>query len=197
MFAIAAAALGGATAMAQEAVGPEAAPEIEEFSFSPFAGRRTIAPALGAQQGAPRQLELAFGGGGAPLDFTLAQRSSFGANVDGAVTRQSHTSEARLGSGLLDLRGDASARSSTYIFLASDNEALTWQPNARGNGGRGAALALEDHVEVGDVSAGVTIERNGVQASLAYVEREASTTIGRESFTQEENFAGVTLTLRR
>jgi hypothetical protein len=47
------------------------------------------------------------------------------------------------------------------------------------------------------MAAGVTYERNGVQASLAYVEREESTRVGRESYTQEQAFTGVTLTMRR
>jgi hypothetical protein len=199
IFAVAATALGG-VAMAQEVGAPESDPtsEANEFSVSPFAGARYITPVVGPRQGAPRQLELAFAAGGAPLDFTLAQRASMDANAEGTATRQSHTSEARLGLGLVDRRGSARSDSSTYIFLASDNEALTWQPGSRGEfGGQGAALALEDHVEIGDVSAGVTFERNGVQASLAYVEREASAHVGRESFSQDENFAGVTLTLRR
>jgi hypothetical protein len=50
---------------------------------------------------------------------------------------------------------------------------------------------------VGDLAAGVTYERNGVQASLAYVEREESTRIGRQNYSQEQNFTGVTVTMRR
>jgi hypothetical protein len=47
------------------------------------------------------------------------------------------------------------------------------------------------------MSAGVTYERNGIQASLAYVEREESTRVGNQNFTQEEAFTGVTVTMRR
>ena len=56
---------------------------------------------------------------------------------------------------------------------------------------------MQDRVEVGDMSVGVTYERNGVQASLAYVEREEATTVGNETFNQDQSFAGVTLTMRR
>ena len=48
-----------------------------------------------------------------------------------------------------------------------------------------------------DREVGVTYERNGVQASLAYVEREEATTIGRETFNQNESFTGLTVTMRR
>jgi hypothetical protein len=47
------------------------------------------------------------------------------------------------------------------------------------------------------MSVGVTYERSGVQASLAYVEREESTTVGNQSFSQDESFTGLTVTMRR
>jgi hypothetical protein len=94
--------------------------------------------------------------------------------------------------------GDNNQGSSVYAFVASDNDALTWRPGARSEfGGRGSAFALQEQVEVGDMSAGVTYERNGVQASLAYVEREESTQVGAESFSQDQSFTGVTVTMRR
>ncbi len=201
--ALVAALFGVALAAAQETSSPSTAPAPSEnsdgdFSLSEYSGARFIPPAIGAQQGAPRQLELAFaaGGDGAPLDFALAQRASLGANSAGDIAVQGRGSELRVGRGLVERQGDArSAQSSVYMFVASDDEALTWQPGARG--GQGAALALEERVEIGDVSAGVTFESSGVQASLAYVEREASTQIGRESYFQDESFTGVTVTVRR
>jgi hypothetical protein len=149
----------------------------------------------------PRRLELAMAAGGedSPLDVSIAQRATLGSDSNGDISRRGRGSEVRVGRGLVeDRNGDARDRSSVYMFVASDDEALTWQPGARSDfGGQGSSFGLQDQVEVGDMSAGVTYERNGVQASLAYVEREVSTTVGRQSFTQDENFAGVTLTMRR
>ena len=149
---------------------------------------------------AQRRLEfaLAAGGGDAPLDISIAQRASLGADRNGDVDRQGRGSEVRVGRGLVDERRDG-ARNSTYVFVASDNEALTWQPGMRSDfGGQGSSFALQgDRVEVGDLSAGVTWERDGVQTSLAYVEREQSTHVGNQSFSQDESFAGVTVTMRR
>ncbi len=139
------------------------------------------------------ELELAAGGGDAPLDVSIAQRASLGANRDGDVDRQGSGSELRIGRGLVGER-ENSRQSSTYIFVASDDEALTWQPGARNDG---PALALQDRVEVGDLSAGVTWERNGIQTSLAYVERQESTRVGNETYKQDESFAGLTVTMRR
>ncbi len=188
---LAVALLGGALAAAQEIAG-DAAPSAE-LSLSDLAGVRFI-PA----EPETRRLELEFsaGGGDAPFDIALAQRATLGPNSDGELALQGGGSEVRVGRGLVargdNRRGDAA---SVYMFVASDNEALTWQPGGRGD--QGAALALEERVEVGDVSAGVTYERGGVQASLAYVERQASTQIGRESYSQDESFTGVTVTMRR
>lgn len=145
---------------------------------------------------APQRLELQLSGSGGPLDFAIAQRASLGSNADGDVVLHQRGSEVRVGRGLLRQRETGGA--STYVFVASDDEALTWQPGSRSEfGGQGNRLALESRTNVGDLSAGVTYERDGVQASLAYVEREASTRVGQQSFSQDESFTGVTVTMRR
>lgn len=144
------------------------------------------------------ELELAAGGGDSPLDVSIAQRASIGANGDGDVDRRGRGSELRVGRGLVGERDQERRGSSTYVFVASDNEALTWQPGSRSEfGGRGSSFSLQDQVEVGDLAAGVTWERSGVQTSLAYVEREESTRVGNQSFSQDESFTGVTVTMRR
>lgn len=139
------------------------------------------------------ELELAAGVGDSTVDIAFAQRATLGANGAGEIERRGAGSELRLGHGIVERR-DTGSGDSVYMFVASDDEALTWQPGARE---RGRAVALQDQVKVGDVSAGVTMERNGVQASLAYVEREADTRVGVQSFSQDESFTGVTVTVRR
>jgi len=144
------------------------------------------------------EVELAAGGGNAPLDISIAQRASLGSDSNGDINRRGSGSELRVGRGLVAERDSNGRGSSTYIFVASEDEALTWTPGARNEfGGDGPSFALQDRVEVGDISAGVTWERNGVQTSLAYVEREASTRVGNESYSQDTSFTGVTVTLRR
>lgn len=148
---------------------------------------------------APRRYEyqVARDGGENGVDVAFAQRATMGINEDGDINRQGRGSEVRIGRGLVEERVPTPGRSSTYAFIASDNEALTWSPGARANGAGPTFGLMEDRVEMGDLSAGVTWERGSVQASIAYVEREISTTVGRESFAQNENFAGFTLTMRR
>lgn len=147
----------------------------------------------------PRRVEVEFAAGDGDLDVSFAQRASLGAGPDGDVDRAGRGSEVRIGRGLVQDENQGNQRGpSTYIFVASDDEALTWQPGQRSEfGGQGGGVRMQDRVEVGDMSVGVTYERNGVQASLAYVEREEATTVGNETFNQDQSFAGVTLTMRR
>lgn len=213
--ALAAGLMGASLAAAQEAAPAEHAPQIDfadpvaairdgegavlDLSVRDDAAQR-FAPAAGrdrSEQSRRVELELAAGGGDSPLDVSIAQRASLGADANGNLDRQGTGSELRIGRGLVQERDNARGRS-VYVFVASDDEALTWQPGARSEfGGRGASLSLQDRVEVGDLSAGVTYERNGVQASLAYVEREESARVGQQNFSQDESFTGVTVTMRR
>lgn len=203
------------SALAQDMVNEAAEPEPPPIDFTdpqaPFTGavldltvRDGPSPRFSAldrqpSTGAdPRRVELALtaGGGDAPLDISISQRASLGVDDNGDLDRRGRGSELRVGQGLVGER--EGRRNSTYIFVASENEALTWQPGTRNEfGGRGPSFAMQDRVEVGDLSAGVTWERNGVQTSLAYVERESSTRVGNQNYTQDESFAGVTVTMRR
>lgn len=144
------------------------------------------------------EFELAAGGRDAPFDISIAQRASLGANMNGDVGRTGSGSEVRVGRGLVDRRDSNGDERSVYMFVASDDEALTWQPGARSEfGGQGTAVfSLQDRVEIGDLAAGVTYERNGVQASLAYVERKESARVGNRNYSQDQAFTGVTVTMR-
>lgn len=146
----------------------------------------------------PRRLEVEFAAGDGDFDVSFAQRAAI-SSQDGNINRQERGSEVRIGRGLVGQDDDNNQRgTSTYVFVASDNEALTWQPGQRSDlGSQGPSLQLQDRVTVGDRSVGVTYERHGIQASLAYVERKQSTTVGTETFSQNESFTGLTVTMRR
>jgi len=150
----------------------------------------------------PRRLELevAAGGGDAPLDISVSQRASLGSDGSGEISSRGTGSEVRVGRGLVrdGANRTQNGGSAVYAFVASDDEALTWQPGSRNEfGGSGASVSLQEQVEIGDMSMGVTYERNGVQASLAYVEREESARVGNQSYNQDMSFTGVTVTMRR
>lgn len=133
------------------------------------------------------------------IDVAFAQRGGLGFNDQGDIEREMRGSELRLGRGLRSMpRDEPSDEPKWYVFAASEDEALIWRPGGINTafGRSGSSFALQDRVEVGDMSAGVTYEANGWQASLAYVEREISVRSGARTFTQDEAFAGVTLTMR-
>lgn len=165
---------------------------------SDVAQRFAPTTASNEQTEGPRRVEVEFATGDGDFDVSFAQRASIGAQ-DGDINRQRRGSEVRVGRGLVGRDDTENQRgTSTYMFVASDNEALTWQPGHRNDlGNQGPSLQLQDRVTVGDRSVGVTYEHNGVQASLAYVERKQSTTVGTETFSQNESFAGFTVTMRR
>jgi hypothetical protein len=146
-----------------------------------------------------RHYELALvARGAAGIDVAFAQRGGLGFNAQGDIERESRASELRLGRGLRSMRRDApSATPTWYIFAASEDEALIWQPGTRNEfGGSGSSFALQDRVEIGDMQAGVTYEAHGWQASLAYVQREISVRTGSRTISQDEDFTGFTLTMR-
>lgn len=129
----------------------------------------------------------------AGMDVSIAHRGVLGFN-DGDMSR-SHGSELRLGRALHNRR--SSSTPSWYLFAASEDQALVWQPGQRNDfGGAAPAFALQDRVDVGDRQAGLTYEVHGIQASLAYVERRIRYRSGSQRFGADENFAGLTITMR-
>ena len=136
--------------------------------------------------------------GAANVDVSFAHRSGFGVNRDGDITRESRGSEIRVGRGLLPMqRNGAPQQSRWYLFAGSEDQAVIWQPGARSEfGGAGQTFALQDRVEIGDRQAGITYETHGIQASLAYVERKVRFHTAGQRVSEDENFTGITLTMR-
>jgi hypothetical protein len=136
---------------------------------------------------------------GLGVDLGLAPRASFSTDTEGRLSSAGAGAEVRIGQGLENLidrweppTWDAPA---WYFFAASDGQALAWSPEQAAGvpGARGDGLRWQDRVEVGDFQAGLSVEAGGMQASLAYVQRNISTQHG----SSEENFAGVTVTFGR
>jgi hypothetical protein len=131
------------------------------------------------------------------VDVAFAHRNGFAFNDQGDIARETQGSELRLGRGLAMRRNQPSSAPIWYLFAGSQDEALIWRPGARSAfGGAAAEFALQDRVEIGDRQAGITYEVRGIQASLAYVERRVRFTTGSNHVSEDENFTGVTLTMR-
>ncbi|MGE0594994.1 MAG: hypothetical protein AB7P07_01405 [Hyphomonadaceae bacterium] len=171
---------------------------VREDQNARFTNLSAYAPAGEGEASDQRAVELELGAdrfaSGLPVDVSIAHRTSFGSDAEGDINRRGTGAEVRIGRSLGDpSTGMSGGNSRVYVFAASDDEAVTWTPGAVT---RGYAYQ-EDRVEIGDIQAGVTYERGPMQASLAYVEREISHHYGQNSVSQDEAFAGVTLTMRR
>jgi hypothetical protein len=132
------------------------------------------------------------------FDVAFAQRGGLGFNEHGDINSHSRSSELRLGRGLRSMPRDTpSATPKWYVFAASEDEALIWRPGSGSEfGDSEQGFALQDRVEIGDVQAGITYEANGWQTSFAYVRREVSVQAGHQTFSEDSNFVGFTLTMR-
>lgn len=191
--------LNGAALNGVSFVDPDNALDEDRFALNIGGGESNRFTALETRRAVgERNYEVEVVARAAGFDVAFAQRGGVGFNNDGDIASQSRASELRLGRGLRGVRRDApSATPKWYIFAASEDEALIWQPGASSEfGGSTSSLALQDRVEIGDMQAGVTYEMNGLQASLAYVQREVNVRAGGRSLSRDEEFTGLTLTMR-
>ena len=132
------------------------------------------------------------------VDFGVAHRRT-SSQTSGQLT-EGRGAEVRLGQNLARLAPEFEApdpsRTAWYFFAATDGRALTWTPNSD-PGDPNRNLRVQDRAEIGDVQAGLTMQRRGVQASLALVQRTVKTHVGPHKISQDESFAGLTLTWKR
>ncbi|MBC7767870.1 MAG: hypothetical protein H7124_03715 [Phycisphaerales bacterium] len=167
--------------------------ETSEARFSGFTPSPPSAEENGSSDYRRYEVEL-FARTSSGLDVSFAQSAGLGFNRQGDIERESRGSELRFGR---VRRDETTSEPTWYFFAASEDEALTWRPGTTNDfGGRGASFTVQDRVEIGDMQAGVTYERDGWQASLAYVQREVSVRTGARTVSQDEDFTGVTLTMR-
>lgn len=114
---------------------------------------------------------------------------------DGQFASRRFGGEVRIGQNF-DKRGEAGPESGWYLFAGADGEALVWEPDQAG-GVRGGDVALRDKVTVGDIQAGVSIQRGPGQLSLSYIRREVEYHERNLGASENEDFAGVTFTVKR
>ncbi|MEL7040137.1 MAG: lipid A-modifier LpxR family protein [Pseudomonadota bacterium] len=113
---------------------------------------------------------------------------------DGAFASRRFGGEVRIGQNF-DKRGD-DPNSSWYLFAGADGEALVWEPDETGDVTTGS-MALRDKVTVGDIQAGVSIQRGMGQLSLSYIRREVEYRERNLGASTNEDFAGVSFTIKR
>lgn len=114
---------------------------------------------------------------------------------DGRFASRRFGGEVRIGQNF-DKRGEEDPDSGWYLFAGADGEALVWEPDAVGGVTTGD-MALRDKVTVGDIQAGLSIQRGLGQISLSYIRREVEYRDRNMGASENEDFAGVSFTIRR
>ncbi|KCZ98219.1 hypothetical protein HPO_11469 [Hyphomonas polymorpha PS728] len=132
---------------------------------------------------------------GLAFDVGLAPRVAI--RDEGDLTSQRFGGEVRFGQGL-NLTNNKGQPEGWYLFVGADGEALVWD-----NSGSTPSLSdvfdvqVTDQVTVGDLQAGVSIQRAGGELSFSYIRREMKFDDRNRSLKDTEDFAGITFTMRR
>ncbi len=130
---------------------------------------------------------------GLGFDVGVAPRVSF--SRDGAFAARRIGGEVRIGQNF-DKRGDGAPGNSWYLFAGADGEALVWEPDEVGAMSV-ADMALRDKVTVGDIQAGVSFQKGPGQISFSYIRREVEYRERNLGASENEDFAGISFTIRR
>ena len=129
---------------------------------------------------------------GLGFDVGIAPRVAI--TRDGQFASRRFGGEVRIGQNF-DKRGEPTS-SSWYLFAGADGEALVWEPDQEGRVSAGD-MALRDKVTVGDAQVGVTIQRGMGQLSFSYIRREVEYRERNLGANENEDFAGVSFTIKR
>ncbi|MCR9268631.1 MAG: lipid A deacylase LpxR family protein [Hyphomonadaceae bacterium] len=129
---------------------------------------------------------------GLGFDVGIAPRIAI--TRDGTYASRRFGGEVRIGQNF-DKRGKA-PNSSWYLFAGADGEALVWEPDDSSVVAVGS-MALHDQVTVGDIQAGLSIQRGAGQISFSYIRREVEYRERTLGASENEDFAGISFTLKR
>ena len=130
------------------------------------------------------------------LAFDVGLVPSVRYSEEGELRSQSFGAELRFGRDF-DQRGTSAVADSWYVFAGTEGEALVWEAGEYGVSNFTGSMALRDQVTVGDLQAGVSLQRGPGQFSLSYIRREVEWGDRNGSFSMNEDFAGVSFTLKR
>ncbi len=131
---------------------------------------------------------------GLAFDVGLAPR--LGIRESGDVKGQRLGGEVRFGQGL-DLLNSGASPDGWYVFVGADGEALVWDADVRRGVSSFTDMQVTDQLTVGDLQAGVSIQRAGGELSFSYIRREIEFNDRNKSMSANEDFAGITFTMRR
>ncbi|MFN4023782.1 MAG: hypothetical protein ACK4MQ_03030 [Hyphomonas sp.] len=131
------------------------------------------------------------------LGFDVSVEPRLAIRDEGDLSAQRFGGEVRFGQSLGLGRKDGEPEG-WYFFVGADGEALVWD-NTRAIPSIGDMfdVQLTDQITVGDLQAGLSIQRAGGEFSLSYIRREVKFDDRNRSLKDTEDFAGVTFTMRR
>lgn len=130
------------------------------------------------------------------LGFDLGVAPRISVREEGELLTQRFGGEVRIGQNI-DLLEDHEQPTGWYIFAGGDGEALIWDANRNALTPQLNNMGWRDHVTVGDIQAGVSVHRAGGELSLSYIRREVKYQDRNGGHEEDEDFAGVSFTLRR
>jgi hypothetical protein len=130
------------------------------------------------------------------LAFDIGVAPSLSYTKEGQYKSKSVGAQLRIGRNF-DQRGSGAVAESWYVFAGAEGEALVWETGEYGFSNMTGAVALRDQVTVGDMQAGVSIQRGPGQLSLSFIRREVKFSDRNGGASEDEDFAGVSFTLRR
>ncbi len=131
---------------------------------------------------------------GLAFDIGLAPRVRV--REEGQFRSRSLGAQLRIGRDF-DQRGTNAVADSWYVFAGAEGEALVWEAGEYGLTNVSGAMALRDQVTVGDMQAGVSFQRGPGQLSFSYIRREVEFSDRNGGTSEDEDFAGVSFTLRQ
>ena len=130
---------------------------------------------------------------GLAFDVGVAPRLAI--REGGDLKTQRFGGEVRFGQGLIKEGGSPEG---WYVFVGADGEALVWDTDfSRSGFDAFGDMQLTDQLTVGDLQAGVSIQRAGGELSLSYIRREIEFNDRNRTLKDTEDFAGITFTMRR
>lgn len=129
---------------------------------------------------------------GLGFDVGLAPRVAI--REGGDLKAQRFGGEVRFGQGMLN---SSNKPEGWYIFVGADGEALVWDADMDRLGVDSLSdMQVTDQLTVGDLQAGVSIQRGRGELSFSYIRREIQFSDRNRSLSDSEDFAGITFTMR-
>lgn len=130
------------------------------------------------------------------LNFDVGVAPRIVVREEGDLQSKRVGGEVRIGRDLNILDKDGQTKG-WYIFAGADGEALVWDAGNTSLVPSLNDMSLSDQVTVGDLQAGVSVQRAGGELSLSYIRREVRYEDRNGSISDTEDFAGVSFTMRR